>query len=312
MGNETNIGVPLPADKVTERKNKAEGLRAGVLTPNGAGFKTAYMQEYGNATRGQCPCCSPNGAYPTIIAGNDSDKVVWDQTKYAFLSSRYGAAGTSKDFTNNDALRVHPTLWNNGTNNVLSGVFEVLPGKIYQVRGYDMANISFVKSNNLTSSSLSSGDHWLVMDTLMSQECTEAALELFQDFLQKTVPGYTLKGNIYGIIISHSHVDHYGGMKAVSGYFPNTGAAGIVVPQGFDEAATSENVYVGNAMGRRASYQYGSFIKPKYTNAKTDAGDYLSGSISIGIGQGQSTGTIGYCAPTEWIAENGETTIDEL
>lgn len=307
----------------TQVKNTFEAYRAGVATGE-------YSSEYAYA---KCGCCYEG--IPKIDG-------VWDQTQYEFLKSPYGTSGG----INQDHLRVHPSLWNNGTNNVLSGVFEVLPGRIYQVRGYDMANISFVRTTpstdtNNDGSKLSENDRWMVMDTLMSKECTRAALRLFSQYLCKVdinTDGtndekdidkqHFLYGKITGMIVSHSHVDHYGGMEVVKdwcmtadAYYKLTGktptGAGaipfILAPAGFFEHSVSENVYVGNAMGRRASYQYGSFIKPEY-NKKGDnyPNNYLSGEISIGIGQGQSTGEISFVVPTMEISENCTLTLDNL
>lgn len=307
----------------TQVKNTFEANRAGVASGE-------YSSEYAYA---KCGCCKEK--IPKIDG-------VWDQTQYEFLKSPYG---TSNDI-NQDHLRVHPSLWNNGTNNVLSGVFEVLPGKIYQVRGYDMANITFVKTNNVSSSVLSENDRWMVMDTLMSKECTRAALRLFSQHLcyveintdgindEKDIDKqHFLYGKITGMIVSHSHVDHYGGMEVVKDWFvgeetaelinaevkekfkdseyPRIDVPFILAPNGFFEHSVSENVYVGNAMGRRASYQYGSFIKPAYTEAKS-VDDYLSGEISIGIGQGQSTGNTSFEVPTMEIGENCTLILDNL
>lgn len=274
------------ARDVTRIRNTAEAYRAGVVGEYSSECKYA-----------QCGCCSGNNHLPAITG-------VWDQSQYKFLSGTYNVEG--------DHLRVHPTLWNNGSCNILSGVFEVLPGSIYQVRGYDMANITFVKTAN---------NHWIVMDTLMSTECTEAALNLFSDYLVENCGGYILKNNIVGMIISHSHVDHYGGMSIVKEWFTtemtedeeNTPAIPfILAPSGFVEHSVSENVYVGTAMGRRASYQYGSFIKPSYNGEDSSADDYLSGEISIGIGQGQSTGNISFELPTREITENCTLCLDGL
>lgn len=301
----------LSADKKgasasTRLKNTTEAYRAGV-----AGKKSS---EY---TFASCGCCKSE--IPEISN-------VWDQKQYQFLMNEYDI--------NSEHLRVHPALWNNGTNNVLSGVFEVLPGKIYQVRGYDMANITFVKANKTDSSEISKDDHWVVMDTLMSTECTEEALKLFNKYLSDEFSDYKLTGNIVGMIISHSHVDHYGGMSTVKSWFVNDETAELInaegkekfkdseypridvpfilAPNGFFEHSVSENVYAGNAMGRRASYQYGSFIKPTYSDESSSADDYLSGEISIGIGQGQSTGSISFEIPTMEISENVELILDEL
>lgn len=269
----------------TKFKNIFEAYHVGVTD----GKDSSYSAEYKYAQHACCGLATPK------IDG------IWDQSQYQFLANPYEI--------NKDCVRVHPALWNNGTNNVLSGIFKVLPGKIYQIRGYDMANITFVKTTNINSSRISANDHWLVMDTLMSKECTEAALSLFESYLGEN---YTLKGKIAGIIISHSHVDHYGGMETVCDYCIDPNNPKIIVPDGFVEHAVSENLYVGNAMGRRASYQYGSFIKPHYNQENPDPDRYLSGEISIGIGQGQSTGSISFVEPTLVITENQTIKLDEL
>lgn len=263
----------------TRIKNRYEALRSNL----GDGEKRS--SEYGIAN---CCCCKKNN--PNIAS-------VWSQDSYAFLEQPYDLK--EKDDANGH-LRVHPNLWENGASNHLSGVFEVLKDKIYQIRGYDMSNITFVRSNPIFKKAfIGSNARWIVMDTLMSNECTQAAMDLFEKYLQERNSGYSLHGNIVGMIISHSHIDHYGGMETVAKYFvdekndieSDVKCPFIIAPAGFYDHAVSENVYLGNAMGRRASYQYGSFIKPTYKGEYTDVDQYTSGEISIGIGQGQSTGT---------------------
>lgn len=255
----------------------------------------------------ECCCCKQN--FPDIAS-------VWSQQNYKFLENAYTPNDT--DDANNH-LCVHPNLWENGASNHLSGVFEVLEGKIYQVRGYDMSNLTFVRSNP----SGSDAPRWIVFDTLMSNECTDAAMKLFEEYLKETLSGYSLIGSIVGMIISHSHIDHYGGMETVAKYFVDSGNGKIdendsengvkkvnnrfiIAPAGFYDHSVSENVYLGNAMGRRASYQYGSFIKP------SDPND-VHGEISIGIGQGQSTGRPSAVGrPTIEISENVKLQLDEI
>ena len=311
----------LASTAFTRVKNHYEALRSDI------GHDQRRSSEYGFAN---CKCCMTN--YPDIQS-------VWSQKNYKFLENAYDP----KDCNDaNSHLCVHPNLWENGASNHLSGVFEVLKDKIYQVRGYDMSNITFVRSNP----NGNDAPRWFVMDTLMSNECTDAAMILFerylrQDLLKSTYPDYMLKGSVVGMIISHSHIDHYGGMETVMDYFidpknpdnngkiiensddeddgKNTENAKeskddvkkvancfILAPAGFYDHAVSENVYLGNAMGRRASYQYGSFIKPK------DDSD-LCGEISIGIGQGQSTGKPSAVGrPTIEISENVKLQLDEI
>ena len=259
----------------------------------------------------ECCCCKQN--FPDIAS-------VWSQQNYKFLENAYAPNDT--DDANNH-LCVHPNLWENGASNHLSGVFEVLKGKIYQVRGYDMSNLTFVRSNPPIEGCRDIElPRWIVFDTLMSNECTDAAMKLFEEYLKETLSGYSLSGSIVGMIISHSHIDHYGGMETVANYFVDGGDGKIdekykdgvkkvnnrfiIAPAGFYDHAVSENVYLGNAMGRRASYQYGSFIKPKNDND-------LCGEISIGIGQGQSTGRPSAVGrPTIEISENVKLQLDEI
>ena len=54
------------------------------------------------------------------------------------------------------------------------GLYEVIPG-VYQVRGLDLANISFVKGKT----------GWIVFDPLTSEETARAALELLNEHLGK-------------------------------------------------------------------------------------------------------------------------------
>ncbi len=60
------------------------------------------------------------------------------------------------------------------------------------------------------------------------------------------------------VIYSHSHVDHFGGVKGVtSPEDVRDGKVGILAPQGFMEAAVAENIMAGTAMKRRAARDAG-------------------------------------------------------
>ncbi len=196
---------------------------------------------------------------------DESGKVIWSQDAYAFL----------EDASAPDT--VNPSLWRNTQLNHIYGLFQVADG-IYQVRGYDMSNITFVKGDT----------GWIVFDPLMSVECAQAAMELVDSQLGEYP--------VMGVIISHSHVDHFGGIR---GIISEEQAAEenipIIAPEGFEEHAISENVHAGTAMGRRAAYQYGTLLDKDG-----------EGAMCIGIGMGQSTGTISYLSPTDTITQTGE------
>lgn len=203
----------------------------------------------------------------TLELKDETGKIIWSQKAYDFLDA--DAPDT-----------VNPSLWENTRNNHLYGLFEVTDG-IYQVRGYDMTNITFIEGDT----------GWIVFDPLMSTECSQAALDLVTANLGERP--------ITGIIMSHPHVDHYGGIKGIITE-EEASLIPIVAPADFHEHAVSENVYAGNAMGRRAGYQYGAILEPGET-----------GSLSIGIGMGQSKGTISYIMPNDSVTKTGETrTID--
>lgn len=211
-------------------------------------------------------------AAPKTLELKDAEgNVLWSQEAYAFLDEAYKSPDS-----------INPALWENTKYNHLYGLFKVTDG-IYQVRGYDMSNLTLVEGNS----------GWIVFDTMMSAECTKAAMQLVNKNLGKKP--------IKAVIISHSHVDHFGGIR---GLFPNgeseDASIPIIVPEGFAEHAVSENIYSGAAMSRRAGYQYGTILDKSPT-----------GSLGIGIGMGQSVGTATYLPPTQEIKSTGETlTID--
>lgn len=220
---------------------------------------------------------------------------IWNQKAYGFLGIPDGEASHISDPV---PPTVNPSLFVNGQNNHQCGLFQVT-SRIFQVRGFDMANLTLVLGDT----------GWIVLDTLMSEECTNAAVDFAQKYFQEQneqtgtpdsgEPGrlypVPIRKHIKTIFISHSHVDHFGG---IGGLIKPGSPVPVYVPRGFTEAAVSENVYVGQAMARRAAYQYGTFLKP---DAK--------GSIAIGIGQGQSKGTVGFHLPVIELGEEAEETF---
>jgi alkyl sulfatase BDS1-like metallo-beta-lactamase superfamily hydrolase len=193
--------------------------------------------------------------------------MIWDLEAYkAFI----GLDKSSPD-------TVNPSLWRNAQLNMLNGLFEVTDG-IYQVRGYDLSNITFVKTNT----------GWIVFDPLISPETAKAAYELVTEHLGKRP--------ILAVIYSHSHIDHYGGVRGIVDEADvKSGKVQIIAPEGFTEHAVSENVIAGNAMGRRAVYMFGAVL-PR--NAR--------GGVNGGLGQTTSSGSSTLILPTLDITKTGQ------
>lgn len=233
-------------------------------------------REFANAERGWL-----DNAEGRIIDGDDN-RSAWNLQSYGDL--------------NRDAPdTVNPSLWRNTQLNAKAGLFEVCDG-IYQVRGFDMANTTFIRT-----------DHgWIVFDVLMCKENMKAAKELMENRFGPL--------DIKAVLYSHSHVDHFGGVEGVITREQvadaklslkkqlASGKTLVLAPAGFLKHAISENVYAGIAMARRAQFQYGTVL---------DKGE--KGALSVGIGMGQSTGTVALIAPTYEIGEDvPKLTIDGL
>ena len=193
-------------------------------------------------------------------------RVAWDLNAYAF------AKGTAPD-------SVNPSLWRQSTLLAKHGLFKVTD-RVWQVRGFDLANITFVKGDT----------GWIVIDTLTCEETARAAYDLVTEQLGKRP--------IAAIVLTHSHGDHFGGTSAL--LRDAVPGVPILAPRGFLEAAISENVIAGPAMIRRASYHLGGPLPRGAT-----------GSVSSGIGPGIAVGTQTLVPPTREIDRTGEElTID--
>ncbi|MFI6598469.1 alkyl/aryl-sulfatase [Nonomuraea sp. NPDC050536] len=174
---------------------------------------------------------------------------------------------------------VNPSLWRNASLNMNVGVYEVVKDAVYQVRGVDLSNITFLEK---------AGSHEVIaVDPLVSQECAAEALKLYR---QARAAKGVKDLKIAAVIYTHSHVDHYGGVR---GLFEN-GTPGPTVkfyaPDGFLDHVVSENVYAGVAMARRATFMYGPEV-PKAPNGQVDSG----------LGKTTSVGTVGFINAPETI-----------
>ena len=195
--------------------------------------------------------------------------MVWDNDVYAFVD---GDAPTS----------VHPSLWRQSKLCAKQGLYEVVEG-IYQVRGFDLSNISFVEGDTGI----------IVIDPLISTETAAAALSLYR--------AHRGDRAVSAVIYTHSHVDHFGGVLGVTTQADvDAGRVAVIAPEHFTQHAVQENVYAGTAMARRAAYMYGAAL---------DRGP--QGQVGCGLGQVGSTGEVALIVPTVDIRETGEThTID--
>ena len=205
---------------------------------------------------------------PCVVKAADG-RVVWDNDAYSFI-------------TGDPPPSVNPSLWRQCMLTAKQGLYEVVPG-IYQVRGLDISNISFVE-----------GDTGLiVIDPLVSTEAAAAALQLYR--------AHRGDRPVVAVIYTHSHVDHFGGVLGVTSQADvDAGRVAVLAPEGFTEHAVQENVYAGTAMARRATYMYGSRLAPG-----------PRGHVGCGLGQGPSLGEIALIVPTIDIRTTGETrTID--
>ena len=153
------------------------------------------------------------------------ETVIWDMERFDFL------------FSGEDYDSIHPSLQRHALLNMNYGLYQVSPD-VYQVRGFDLANITFVKGQT----------GWIVFDALANSETAKAALDLVTEHLGKRP--------ILAVIYSHNHADHFGGIRGlVNEADVRSGKVKVIAPDGFMEHAISENVYAGNAMSRRLFYQ---------------------------------------------------------
>ncbi|MES2127088.1 MAG: alkyl sulfatase dimerization domain-containing protein [Pseudomonadota bacterium] len=208
---------------------------------------------------------------PNAIIKDGANNQVWDANRFDFIK---GAAPAS----------VNPSLWRQEVMNNARGLFKVADG-IYQIRSYDVSNMTIIAGKS----------GWIVIDPLTTAEVARATMEFVQEKLGRKP--------VVAVIYTHGHADHFGGVRGVaSATDVAAGKVRIIAPDGFMETAVAENVLAGNAMARRAQYQFGSPL---------DAGP--QGGVGSGLGKFVSVGTIGLIAPTETVTRTGqELTIDGL
>jgi len=221
----------------------------------------ANTQDLKDATRGLIAPLPNDG-----VINNDKGEPVWDMRKFQFILDQEKAPDT-----------VNPSLWRQSRLVMQGGLFKVVDG-LYQVRNADLSNLTIIEGKTGI----------IIVDPLISAETAKAALELYYQ--------HRPRKPVVAVIHSHSHVDHYGGVRGVvSEDDVKAGKVKIVAPQGFLEAAVAENVLAGNAMSRRASYMYGNLLPSSPV-----------GQVGAGLGTTTSTGTVTLIPPTDLISKTGQ------
>ncbi len=198
-----------------------------------------------------------------IIKTKDG-KPVWNLDAYAWME------GKAPD-------TVNPSLWRHMGLLRKHGLY-ALSDNMWQVRGFDVSNMTVIKGQN----------GWILIDPLTTRDMAAAALRLVNEKLGARP--------VTAVIYSHSHADHFGGVRGVVDEADvKAGKVAIIAPEHFLAETASENVMAGSAMGRRANYQFGSNLLPG-----------PQGQMGSGIGKGVASGDITLITPTIDIRKTGE------
>ena len=234
---------------VAEPSGDATATTAAANRAYGESLNLADPRDAANASRGFI--ARPEGK---LLA--DDGSVIWDYDRFAFIQDEAPAS-------------VNPSLWRHAALNNHTGLYQVTEG-IYQLRGFDLANITLIEGET----------GWIVVDPLTTRETSAAAMAFARRHLGDKP--------VSAIIFTHSHVDHFGGvLGVVSAEDVARRQLPVIAPVGFLDEATSENILLGPAMGRRAIYQFGNALPASVT-----------GIVGAGLGQGVAMGTIGILPPT--------------
>ncbi|MFN3581620.1 MAG: alkyl/aryl-sulfatase [Pseudomonas sp.] len=202
---------------------------------------------------------------------DDEGKLAWNMAAYAFLNGK-AAPDT-----------VNPSLWRQAQLNAIHGLFEVAEG-MYQIRGMDLANMTIVEGNS----------GLIIIDPLLTPATAKAGLQLYYQ--------HRPKKPMVAVLYTHNHADHFGGVKGVIDEADvRAGKVKVYAPYGFMQHAVSENVIAGNAMSRRATYQFGAQLPPGER-----------GHVDTGLGKALASGPTTLIAPTDTVPDNATLTIDGI
>lgn len=143
-------------------------------------------------------------------------RVIFDAARYDYLADDAPAPDT-----------VHPSLWRQSQLIRKGGLYKVVDG-VYQVRNNDIANLTVIE-----------GDTGLVVvDCMASVEAASQGMGMIREHVSDKP--------VAAVIYTHTHIDHYGGVKGVvSAEDVASGKVPIIAPgtiSSFDKHAIGENV----------------------------------------------------------------------
>lgn len=253
--------VPVPSSHLDAARDAEPATRAANAAM-AAQLPFADTADFEAAKRGLI------ATVPEGIVRTGGGTVLWNLGEYAFIDGEL-APDT-----------VNPSLWRMARLNLANGLFKVTD-RLYQLRGFDIANMTVIE-----------GDSGLILiDPLTTAEVSRAALELYY--------AHRPRKPVVAVIYTHSHVDHYGGVRGVIDEEDvQKGRVRVIAPAGFMEAVSGENVLAGPPMARRAQFQFGTML-PRGPRGQVDAG----------LGKSVARGTPGLIAPTQSIVKPVETHV---
>jgi alkyl sulfatase BDS1-like metallo-beta-lactamase superfamily hydrolase len=247
--------VPVPASHL-DVAHDAEPATRATNAAMAAKLPFADTADFEAAKRGLI------APVPEGMVRAESGTVLWNLGEYAFIDGELAPA------------TVNPSLWRMARLNLANGLFKVTE-RLYQLRGFDIANMTVIEGHSGV----------ILIDPLTTAEAARAALAHYF--------AHRVRKPVVAVIYTHSHIDHYGGVRGVIDEADvKAGKVAVIAPDGFMEAVTGENVLAGLPMARRSQFQFGTML-PRGPRGQVDAG----------LGKGIARGTPGLIAPTMSIVQ---------